>query len=332
MFENATGKTMGNVAKKMQPLIRMSVYQIMFMNEKDYAVCDTAVAIAKEESAKNEKFVNWAIREFLRKRDKAKLPEGNDKQSLSVRYSFPLHLTEYILKENGATHAKELMEFYNSQSEMYAFSIETGQYRKLESPAEMKKNEYIMDPAYINMFLFLQGFEVKSVLDCCAAPGGKSFLVKSFRPDTEILAMDSSMHRLERMRENVERLKISKIDMLNADFLKTDISKVFDLVLIDAPCTATGTIRKNPDVKYNYRKKLPELVEIQTAMMEKADEYVKDDGFLLYTTCSILHAENYEIVNSFLAHHREYRIYNQYFSFGLPFNGSYGALLKKNGG
>jgi len=332
MFESAVKKEMGNVSKKMQPLIRMSVYQLMFMKDKEYAVCDAAVSIAKQISPKEEKFVNWALREFLRNRKSIVVPDGMDKASISTRYSFNLHMTEYLLKENGVNHAIELMEFYNTPPDLYAFGIDTGEYRQISSISEMTDREYIMDPAYVNMFMFLRGYEVKTVLDCCAAPGGKSFLIKSFDKDAEILALDSSQEGLSRMKENIDRLKLKNIDLVNADFLQTNISKVFDLVLVDAPCTATGTIRKNPDVKYNYRKKLPELVQIQNSMLEKADEYVKDGCFLLYTTCSILHMENYEIINEFLARHREYKIYNQYFSFGLPFNGSYGALLKKNGG
>lgn len=331
-FFKATGKEMTNVSKKSKHLIRMAIYEILFMDHKDYAVLSSVVEIAKEKLKNQEKFVNWALREFLRKHEGVKPPAGTDKQSLSYRHSFPQHLVEYFISEVGVDRAVQLMEFYNSKPQTFAFNIETGEFREFVSGERLTSREYILDPVYLNIFRFLQMEKIKTVLDCCAAPGGKSFLLKSFVKDAKITAIDKDASRIKMMDENVERLKLEGIKTMALDLLSSDLQKVFDLVILDVPCTATGTIRKNPDVKYNYRKKLETLTETQLNMLEKADEYVKDGGSLLYMTCSILSAENSGIVTEFARRHPEYRVYSQFFSFGMPYNGGYGVLLRKSGG
>ncbi|MDD3802976.1 MAG: transcription antitermination factor NusB [bacterium] len=331
-FMQATGKEMTNVFKKAKHLLRMAVYEIVFMKHKDYAVLSSIVDIAKEKLKNQDKFVNWALREFLRNSSKLEIPGDADKQSISFTYSFPQHFVEYLISEVGKDRAVQLMKFYNEKPQTHAFNIETGEYREFLPGDRLTSHEYILDPVYLNIFRFLQMEHIKTVLDCCAAPGGKSFLLKSFVKSAKITAIDKDGRRIERMKENVERLKLTGIKTETVDLLKSDLGKVFDLVIVDAPCTATGTIRKNPDVKYNYKKKLETLRETQLSMLKKADEYVKDGGSLLYMTCSILNAENQEIAEEFIKSNSDYKVYSQFFSFGMPFNGGYGVLLRKSGG
>lgn len=332
MFFNATGKKMTDVSKKAKHIVRMSLYELIYMDHKDYAVISSAVDIAKEFLKNDDKFINWALREFLRKDSKTDLPKGDGKEALSVRYSFPVHFVEYLISEVGAERAKHLMEFYNAKPVHYAFNLKTASYQEFGDGYSLSSDEYVLDPIYLNMFRFLQLENIKTVLDCCAAPGGKSFLVKSFIKGAEITAIDEDPERIEIMRSNIKRLKLDDIELKALNLLESSIEKVFDLVIVDVPCTATGTIRKNPDVKYNYRRKLEHLTQLQYQMLKKSDDYVKDGGFVLYTTCSVMSEENYGIVSKYLSHHKDYKLYSQYFSFGSPFNGGYGALLRKSGG
>jgi 16S rRNA (cytosine967-C5)-methyltransferase len=232
----------------------------------------------------------------------------------------------------GTERAVQLMQFYNEKPDYYAFNIETGEYREFSTDERLSSKEYLLDPVYLNIFRFLQLEKVSTVLDCCAAPGGKSFLLKSFVKDAKITAIDKDSRRVDTMKKNIERLDLKDIKTSAVDILASDLNKVFDLVILDVPCTATGTIRKNPDVKYNYRKKLETLPSLQYSMLEKADEHVKEDGFMLYMTCSILNQENYAVVSDFVAKNGDYKVYSQFFSFGMPFNGGYGVLLRKSGG
>ncbi len=332
MFTQTTDKTISNVSTKSKNLVRSGIYQIYFMKKKDYAIVNETVEIAKKVSPKDTKFINWALREFIRNKNKIKIPDTNNKEDLSIKYSFPIHFIEYIIKENGVEYTKSLLEFYNSHSDIHSFNIDTGEIKKLESIDQMTDREYIISPTYANMFRFIANLQVESVLDCCSAPGGKSFLVKHYIKNANILAIDKSKSRLDLMKKNIDKFKLKDIQLMQSDFLQTNIKKVFDLIILDVPCTATGTIRKNPDVKYNYRKKINDLTNIQKEIINKADEYIKEGGYIFYTTCSIFENENYMIIKDFLNNHHDYSLYNQFFTFGNPYSGGYGALLMKNGG
>ncbi len=333
ILEQATGKNINNLSKKVQNLVRIGIYEIFFMNHKDYAVLSTIVDIAKSQTKNQEKFVNWILREFLRNKDKVVIPDDDSLESLSIKYSFPQHFIEYLFEEVGLERTKQLLQFYNSKPPIYAFRIDELEYREFKDNERLTKKEYILDPIYLNIFRSLQLEEtIDDVLDLCAAPGGKSFLVKSFLPKSKIVAIDKDAERIEMMNSNIKRLKLKNITTFAADIFKLNLDKLFDLVILDVPCTSTGTIRKNPDVKYNYKKKIDELVEIQRKMIEKAEEFVKDDGLLLYITCSVFKEENHDVVFDFLKKNKDYKMISQFFTFGDPFNGGYGALLRKTGG
>lgn len=329
-FHMATGKHMNNVSNKSATILRLAVYQLMFMSKPEYAVCDESVKIAKTVSEKEAGFVNWALREFLRHKDKSVKPEGNDKKDISVRYSYPIHFVEHLIKENGVEHAEELLEFYNTIQPMTAFDIKTGEFREVSTITDISNTEYVMDPTYFNMFRVLRQLNVQTVMDCCAAPGGKTLLTKHIFPKAKITAIDIDKHRCKITEDNFKRLKIDT-EIINEDFLAFDNNKVYDLVLLDVPCTSTGTIRKNPDVKYSYRNRLGTLTALQKKLIERADRFVKENGHILYTTCSVLHEENHDIISSFVLN-GDYTLFSQNFTFGNPHNGGYGALLKKTGG
>ncbi|MDI6700190.1 MAG: transcription antitermination factor NusB [bacterium] len=333
ILEETTGKNINNLSRKVQNLVRMGIYEIFFMKHKDYAVLSTIVDIAKSQMKNQEKFVNWILREFLRKKDKVVIPDDDSIGSLSIKYSFPEHFIEYLLEEVGLERTKQLLEFYNSKPPIYAFRIDDLEYREFKNKERLTKREYILDPIYLNIFRSLQLEEsINDVLDLCAAPGGKSFLVKSFLPKSKIVAIDKDTERVEVMNRNIKRLKLKNITTFAADILKLNLDKLFDLVILDVPCTSTGTVRKNPDVKYNYKKKIDGLVEMQKKMIEKADDFVREDGLLLYITCSIFKEENHEVVSNFLKKNKDYKLISQFFTFGDPFSGGYGALLRKRGG
>lgn len=327
LFQEATGQSITNASSKTRDNLRMSIYQMHFMKKKDYAVVNEAVEIAESADKRAKSFVNWALREFTRNRDKLTLPPGNNKKELSVRYSFPHHFIDYLIKHNGFEGAADLMQFYNSHYNAVIYNIKTRRTREPGDGYELTGDEYIIDPVYTDMFTMLEG-RVESVLDCCAAPGGKSVLVKSLYPEASVTAVDRNPDRTALIDKNARRMNLN-IETRVCDMLSLNLKKVFDLVIVDAPCTATGTIRKNPDVKYNYRKKIGPLRRLQTSLLEKADEFVKENGMIFYITCSIFSEENQEITEMFLQRHDNYKLQSEYFTFGNPHNGAYGAIIKK---
>jgi 16S rRNA (cytosine967-C5)-methyltransferase len=143
------------------------------------------------------------------------------------------------------------------------------------------------------------------ILDACAAPGGKSgHLLESVQGNAALTALDNSPDRLQRVKQNLERLNYAA-ELICADALEPESwwdGQGFDRILLDAPCSATGVLRRHPDIRYLRRESdIAVLAETQHAMLKKLWGLLKPGGRLLYSTCSILRAENDAVVQSFLA-------------------------------
>ena len=147
------------------------------------------------------------------------------------------------------------------------------------------------------------------VLDVCAAPGGKSFSAAFAMEDQgEILACDLHENKLKRIREGAERLGLACIQTTAADgrVFRPEWEATFDVVLVDAPCSGFGIIRKKPDVRYKKPDDLFALPVIQRAILDNAARYVRPGGTLVYSTCTILPEENEGVSDSFLAEHPDF--------------------------
>ncbi|NBW74690.1 MAG: RsmB/NOP family class I SAM-dependent RNA methyltransferase [Sphingomonadaceae bacterium] len=127
--------------------------------------------------------------------------------------------------------------------------------------------------------------EGRRVLDLCAAPGGKTMQLAA--ADWQVTALDASAKRLQRMQENLDRTGLAAT-LVQADALQWEPDEPFDAVLLDAPCTATGTCRRHPDVLHRIGpRQIAELAELQAALVERAQRWVKPGGSLIYATCSL---------------------------------------------
>jgi len=123
------------------------------------------------------------------------------------------------------------------------------------------------------------------VLDLCAAPGGKTLQLAG--AGWQVTAVDSSAHRLERLRDNLQRTRLAA-DIVEADVMQWEPSAPVDAILLDAPCSATGIFRRHPDVLYRVRPKvIAEMAELQRAMLARASGWLKPGGTLVFSTCSL---------------------------------------------
>jgi 16S rRNA (cytosine967-C5)-methyltransferase len=175
----------------------------------------------------------------------------------------------------------------------------------LELPGFSDGEASVQDEAAQLAALLLQAAPGERVLDACAAPGGKTCHILELQPELEeLVAMDVDELRLARVAENLERLD------LQATLLPGDASQPpaqlqtesFDRILVDAPCSASGVIRRHPDVKLLRRESdIPQLAEQQLEILQGLWPLLKSGGSLLYATCSVLHEENSRVVERFLA-------------------------------
>ena len=146
-------------------------------------------------------------------------------------------------------------------------------------------------------------------LDCCAAPGGKSF---SCANDMEnrgtVYSFDLHENKLKRIQEGAARLDLTSITTSAGDgrVFRPEWAERFDVVLVDAPCSGLGIIRKKPDVRYKKADDLFTLPVIQTALLDNAARYVAPGGVLVYSTCTILPEENEQVTDAFLTEHSDF--------------------------
>ena len=147
------------------------------------------------------------------------------------------------------------------------------------------------------------------VLDCCAAPGGKSFAAAiELENRGEILSCDIHPHKLPLIEAGAERLGVKAVQTVQQDaaVLREDWIEQMDAVLADVPCSGLGVIRKKPDVRYKDLTKMERLPELQADILQNAGRYVKPGGVLLYSTCTVLKRENEAVAEAFLERNRDF--------------------------
>ena len=148
--------------------------------------------------------------------------------------------------------------------------------------------------------------KAKRVLDLCAAPGGKTMQLAA--AGHAVIAVDSAKSRLERLRENLHRTQL-KAELVEADALKWKPQGDVDAILLDAPCSATGTFRRHPEVLYRARPRIiSEGAELQRRLLDRAAQWLKPGGTLVYSVCSLEPEEGEEVIGAFLAGHPDFAI------------------------
>ncbi len=181
---------------------------------------------------------------------------------------------------------------------------EQGQVSKLPGFAEGAW--WVQDAAAALPVQLLAPRPGEAVMDLCAAPGGKTMQIAA--AGAKVTALDNSENRLVRLRENLERTKLTA-DVVVADALEWSPEGPFDAVLVDAPCSATGTLRRHPDLAFaKTGQELEALTALQTAMLDRAFEWLKPGGRMVFCTCSLLPQEGEEQRDAMLARHPDMQI------------------------
>jgi 16S rRNA (cytosine967-C5)-methyltransferase len=148
--------------------------------------------------------------------------------------------------------------------------------------------------------------EARDVLDLCAAPGGKTMQLAA--AGHRVTAVDASGSRLARLRENLERTHL-ETQLVEGDALKWEPNLLYDAILLDAPCSATGTFRRHPEILYRARPKLiAEAAQLQAALLDRAACWMKAGGALVYSVCSLEPQEGEETIEAFLSRHPEFHL------------------------
>lgn len=316
--------------------LRAAVYQLLFLDKiPPSAAVNEAVKLAKKHSRNPRAagLVNGVLRAVLR--EEAPEVKGKDEaETLSIRYSHPRWLVEEFARQLGGEGAEALLKAGNQQPPttaqvntlkttlekltdgLRAASAEaeahpwlsncllltgTGDLERLE--AFQRGDFYIQDAASRLAVAAADPRPGQRVLDCCAAPGGKSFAAAiAMENRGELVSCDIHPHKIKLLEAGRERLGLSIIApvLQNAAQTREDWREGFDLVLADVPCSGLGIIRKKPDIRYKDPGQLKGLPRVQQGILDNCARYVRPGGALVYSTCTLLERENGEIVDAFL--------------------------------
>lgn len=306
-------------------ILKIAMYAIKYLNKKEYAITKNAVELTKKlGKGGTSGFVNAFLRKFINNDIDFPLDE---KERLSIKYSYPMFLLNELIKDFGIDRAEQIIKsqnektclsFYDIDGEEYLNNLNV-QFEKTPFDNVFLAKNFVRNSDYdlgkytyqalgsVAICDIVSGGE--NLLDCCSAPGGKSIrLSKKFN---NVIALDIHEHRIELIEEYKKRMHCDNIVTMTKDAKVLDETFLdkFDAVLCDAPCSGTGVINDNPDIKLNRDEEdIKSLEKEQIAILNTVKNYVKKGGFLYYSTCSILNRENIDIINKFLSQNKNYEI------------------------
>jgi len=331
-----------------QEILRLGLYQIFFLNRiPEHAIVNESVILAKANNHKRQSgFINALMRRFLKEKESVfKIISQLQDEHPALGQSHPDWLYEKWKERWGREKAIRLLEWNNQPAPTYArlnkLNTETKvlinrwesekvdvrpfecDWAKQGSIYQLRKHPkietlqsfrdglfYIQDPSTLLSIDFLKPKPGQKILDLCAAPGGKTSLIADrINNHGEITATDINRARLELVQENCKRLNITCVKIGLAEEILINKEKIFDRVLVDAPCSNSGVIRRRLDLRWRINSNEKErLIKTQFELLEKASYHTKANGLLVYSTCSIEPEENELIIKRFLKKNTEWEL------------------------
>lgn len=335
----------GKVKGWIRILIQMTLYQILYLDSvPEHAAISEAVNIAKKRGgAFNGKLVNAILREMMRQ----PLPDLNsiedDAQRLAIRTSHPLWLIKLWIKQFGLDKTKQMAHANNERVQVtIRVNGVKGTREELKQKLELEGIEccnghlspdalvitkgnivstqafkqgwfYIQDESSMLVARALGPKHHTKVLDTCSAPGGKTtHVAEMMRQTGTVYAHDVYPHKIKLIEENVKRLGLKNVVVSLQDATKLQEcypTESFDSILVDAPCSGLGILRRHPEVKITKKPEdLDGVMVIQKEILKTVAPLVKKDGTLLYSTCTVNRKENDKMIEWFLREYPEFKL------------------------
>lgn len=332
--------------KKISPwiitILRMGVYQIVFLDKvPKSAAVNESVNLAKRYGHKSSSnFVNAILRKISKKDYEDFFDIDDNIERISKTTSMPVWIIEKLLKEKDIDEvenicknsnirpkitvrinklktnkeeikkilAKEKIEFKECELDDFLILEKVKNIEKFD----LIKNGYltIQDKGAGLIALVLNPKENEHVLDACSSPGGKTtYMAEMMNNRGEIVAWDIHEHRVNLVEKNAKRLDINIINTECKDATKYEekYKEIFDKILLDVPCLGLGVLKRKPDIKWQRKEEdINEITKIQKEILNSCSKYLKENGELVYSTCSILKDENEEIIKEFLEKNKNF--------------------------
>ena len=336
-------------------LLRISIYQITFMDSDNKGIVWEGTELAKKKYGVTiSKFINGTLRNYLRNKD-TELKRLDDEKNYEVLYSIPKWFYDTLEKQYGNDNLKQAI---TSLKKIPYLSVRVNKLKYSEEEFEeflKEKDIQIIKKVdtvyYVNSGLIINSEEFKTgkiiaqdassylaaknlgtmpnelVLDICAAPGGKTaVLAENMENNGEIIAIDIHQHKIKLIDTNMKKLGIDIVKAIVMDARNVNKQgRKFDKILVDVPCSGYGVIRKKPEILYSKnRENVEELAKLQLEILNSAADILKDGGKLIYSTCTITDEENTNNIKKFLEERKEFKVEKLY----IPENvsGDYDSL------
>ena len=332
--------------KKISPwilnILRMGIYQIVFLDKvPKSASVNESVNLAKRYGHKSSSnFVNAILRKIDKKDYEEFFEIKDDIERISKTTSMPTWIIEELLKENDIKKVEEICRCSNLRPKVAirVNNLKTNkeELAKLLEQRKIEFKEGSLEDFFIlknvknieNLDLFRKGFFTiqdegaglialivepqpnEIILDACSSPGGKTtYMAELMENKGKILAWDLHEHRVNLVDENAKRLGIDIIETKceDATVFKQEYVEKFDKILLDVPCLGLGVLKRKPDIKWKRKKEdIVEITKIQEKILETCSKYLKPNGQIIYSTCSIIKDENEKIIEKFLEKNKNF--------------------------
>ena len=340
-------RPLDKIDEKILAILRVGMYQIFFLDRvPNFAAINESVEMAKKINIGSSKFVNAVMRSAVREPDKSKFPDDDSVESVALRLFHPKWLIERWFKQFGIDETKKICAADNSEPPL-TIRVNTLKTSKAELISELEKvgaevvqskliNEGLICKnlgALDNLSLLKNGLcQVQDessmlvtqalnpqpgdcVIDACAAPGGKAtHIAELMNNQGKIIACDIHEHKIKLINDNARRLGINIINakLLDARQIGNKFADTADKVLVDAPCSGLGVLRRKADLRWKKNfDELKALPNLQFEILSSAANAVKTGGTLVYSTCTLECAENEEVIKKFLTANNNFELIEQ---------------------
>ncbi len=347
-------------------ILRTGLYQLKFSERLPaFAAVNEAVKIAKDTTPAAAALTNALLRSYLRSPDKTFFPSLDENSALHIAafHSHPLWLVDLWLNVYGK---EETLALCRANNELPPMTVRTNNMKisrdelleKLnadkfsciktrfspyginlsDSPMPIQKTIFfhegllrLQDEAAQLVSCLVAPERNENVLDACSGTGGKTMHLAAMMNNCgRITALDRDRGKITQLTKEAARMGVSIIEPVQADLkhrLPVEYSRRFDHVLVDAPCSGTGTLRRNPEIKWRLKASdLNEFTKNQKSILHNASDTVKKGGHLIYCTCSVLSCENEEVIGHFLKAHPDFSVIHPSTDFFEPLMDSRGFL------
>lgn len=348
LIEQLSQKPIAKQPPDLRRILQIGLYQLRYLDHiPDSAAVNTSVDLAKSNGLKGlSGVVNGILRQYIRlgyEHPDPLILSKNPVQRLGILYSFPDWIIELFLDQFGEAETELLCDYFNQPPTIdlrinplkisleiveTAFAqqqVETSRLLGLPQALRLIKANCpiqqlpgfsegwwtVQDASAQFVSILLDPQPNELIIDACAAPGGKATHIAELMGDQgTIWACDRTTSRLKKLNKTVERLGLKSIQTLAGDSRDLpQFTNRCDRVLIDAPCSGLGTLHRNPDIRWRQTPdKIKELTQLQGELLAQAASWVKPQGFLVYSTCTLNIQENQNIIQTFLRTHPDWQI------------------------